>query len=81
MIALALLRGLGLLLLLSVPGPLVNLRAVQMESLSKTRYERTVPIWIALVFDLKHGDLLGPQALSTLSIAYLVLRIRRHHVA
>ena len=81
LIALALLRGLSFFLFLAVPGPFVNLRTVQMQSLSKTCYERTVPIWIALVFNLEHGDLLCPQALPTLSISDLVQRIYRHRAA
>ena len=46
-------------LLATIPGPLVDLCSIQLQTLRQTRDEGTVPIWIALIFNLKNRDLVS----------------------
>ena len=48
-----------LVLFTTVPGPLVDFRPIQLQALRQTCDEGTVPIRIALIFNLENRDLVS----------------------
>lgn len=48
-----------LVLFATIPGPLVDLRSIQLQALRQTRDEGTVPIGIALILNLKNRNLVS----------------------
>ena len=68
----------SLILLLSIPVPLVNFCAGQLKSLSNIRDVSGHPIWIPFILNLQHLDLLIWHSLS--SILFFLSLQATHHI-
>ena len=67
----------SLILLLSIPVPLVNFCAGQLKSLRNVRDVSGHPIWIPFILNLQHLDLLIWHSLSSL-LFFLSLQATHH---